>query len=121
MKKGKIIILSLVGLLLVAGIIAIVSKKGSGEQVNFQTTAVGPGDIATNITATGTIDPVNTVDVGIQVSGIVSAARSLPNWTAPICRAISRRPRPVCVRPRSTWITRRRTMPAMPNSSRRTW
>ena len=72
MKKGKIIILSLVGLLLVAGIIAIVSKKGSGEQVNFQTTAVGPGDIATNITATGTIEPVKTVDVGTQVSGIVT-------------------------------------------------
>lgn len=72
MKKGKIIILSLVGLLLVAGIIAIVSKKGGGEQVNFQTTAVGPGDIATNITATGTIEPVKTVDVGTQVSGIVT-------------------------------------------------
>ncbi len=72
MKKGKIIILSLLGLLLVAGIIAIVSKKGGGEQVNFQTTAVGPGDIATNITATGTIEPVKTVDVGTQVSGIVT-------------------------------------------------
>jgi HlyD family secretion protein len=33
---------------------------------------VGPGDIATNITATGTIEPVKTVDVGTQVSGIVT-------------------------------------------------
>ncbi|MBQ3364349.1 MAG: efflux RND transporter periplasmic adaptor subunit [Muribaculaceae bacterium] len=72
MKKGKIIILSLVGLLLLAGIIAFVSKKGGGEQINFQTTEVGPGDIASNITATGTIEPVKTVDVGTQVSGIVT-------------------------------------------------
>ena len=71
MKKKKIIIWSLVGLLLVAGIIAFTSKNGGNEQINFQTTEVGPGDIATNITATGTIEPVKTVDVGTQVSGIV--------------------------------------------------
>ena len=71
MKKGKKIILALVGLLLVAGIIAIVNKKGGNEQISFQTTQVEPGDIATKITATGTIEPVKTVDVGTQVSGIV--------------------------------------------------
>ena len=71
MKKKKIIIWSVVGLLAVAGIIGIMSKKGGNEQINFQTTEVGPGDIATNITATGTIEPVKTVDVGTQVSGIV--------------------------------------------------
>lgn len=71
MKKRKIIIWSVVGLLAVAGIIGIMSKKGGNEQINFQTTEVGPGDIATNITATGTIEPVKTVDVGTQVSGIV--------------------------------------------------
>ena len=71
MKKRKKIILALVGLLLVAGIIAIATKKGGNEQITFQTTQVEPGDIATNITATGTIEPVKTVDVGTQVSGIV--------------------------------------------------
>lgn len=71
MKKGKKIILALVGLLLVAGIIAIVNKKGGNEQISFQTTQIESGDIATNITATGTIEPVKTVDVGTQVSGIV--------------------------------------------------
>jgi HlyD family secretion protein len=71
MKKGKKIILALVGLLLVAGIIAIVNKKGGNEQISFQTAQVEPGDIATKITATGTIEPVKTVDVGTQVSGIV--------------------------------------------------
>ena len=71
MTKRKKIILALVGLLLVAGIIAMLSKKGGAEQISFQTTEVGSGDIATNITATGTIEPVTTVDVGTQVSGIV--------------------------------------------------
>ena len=71
MKKRKKIILALVGLLLAAGIIAIATHKGDGEQINFQTTKVESGDIATNITATGTIEPVKTVDVGTQVSGIV--------------------------------------------------
>ncbi len=71
MKKSKKIILALVGLLLAAGIIAVVSKKDGNEQIIFQTTQVEPGDIATNITATGTIEPVKTVDVGTQVSGIV--------------------------------------------------
>ena len=71
MKKGKKIILALVGLLLVTGIIAIVNKKGGNEQISFQTTQIESGDIATNITATGTIEPVKTVDVGTQVSGIV--------------------------------------------------
>ena len=71
MKKKKKIILALVALLLIAGIIAMVAKKGHNEVINFQTTQVEPGEISTTITATGTIEPVKTVDVGTQVSGIV--------------------------------------------------
>ena len=71
MKKKTKIILSLVALLLIAGIIAMVAKKGKNEVINFQTTQVKPGEISTTITATGTIEPVQTVDVGTQVSGIV--------------------------------------------------
>ena len=47
MTKRKKIILALVGLLLVAGIIAMLSRKGGAEQISFQTTEVGSGDIAT--------------------------------------------------------------------------
>ena len=71
MKKRKKIIWAVVGLLIVAGVIAMMSRKGGEEKISFQTTEVAPGDIATNITATGTIEPVTTVDVGTQVSGIV--------------------------------------------------
>lgn len=71
MKKRTKIILALLALLIVAGIIATVANKGKNEVINFQTAQVEPGDIATKITATGTIEPVKTVDVGTQVSGIV--------------------------------------------------
>ena len=71
MKKTKKIILTLVALLLIAGIIATVARKGHNEVINFETTQVEPGEISTTITATGTIEPVKTVDVGTQVSGIV--------------------------------------------------
>ena len=42
------------------------------EKVSFDTTKVETGDIQTSITATGTIEPVTSVTVGTQVSGIVS-------------------------------------------------
>ena len=71
MKKRTKIILALLALLLIAGIIAMVSKKGKNEVITFETCQVEPGEISTTITATGTIEPVKTVDVGTQVSGIV--------------------------------------------------
>lgn len=72
MKKKTKIILAVIALLLIAGIIAMVANKGDNEVITFQTTQVESGDIATTITATGTIEPVKTVDVGTQVSGIVT-------------------------------------------------
>ena len=42
------------------------------EKVTFDTAKVETGNIQTSITATGTIEPVTSVTVGTQVSGIVS-------------------------------------------------
>jgi HlyD family secretion protein len=42
------------------------------QKVEFETTKVERQDIHTSITATGTIEPVTSVTVGTQVSGIVS-------------------------------------------------
>lgn len=57
-------------------IVAIVSWALSGskkeEQISFETAAVAPANIMNSITATGTIEPVTSVTVGTQVSGIVS-------------------------------------------------
>ena len=70
MKKKSIIILAVIGLLAVVAVVSM-CKRGGDNKISFQTTEVGPGEIATTITATGTIEPVTTVDVGTQVSGIV--------------------------------------------------
>lgn len=57
-------------------IVAIVAWAMSGgkkeEQITFDTAAVAPANIMNSITATGTIEPVTSVTVGTQVSGIVS-------------------------------------------------
>ena len=57
-------------------VIIIALWKCSGgkkeEKVTFETAKVEKGNIQTSITATGTIEPVTSVTVGTQVSGIVS-------------------------------------------------
>jgi HlyD family secretion protein len=45
------------------------SKK---PKIEYETTTVEKGNISTTVTATGTIEPVTSVEVGTQVSGIVS-------------------------------------------------
>lgn len=45
------------------------SKKA---ETTYETTTVERGNISTTVTATGTIEPVTSVEVGTQVSGIVS-------------------------------------------------
>ena len=42
------------------------------REVSFETAVIGNGDISNSVTATGTIEPVTSVDVGTQVSGIVA-------------------------------------------------
>jgi len=60
----------------VVALIAIVAWLMSGgkkeEKVEFETAKVQKQNISTSITATGTIEPVTSVTVGTQVSGIVS-------------------------------------------------
>lgn len=50
--------------------LAIGGKKE--EKITFETEKVQMGDVHTTITATGTIEPVTSVTVGTQVSGIVA-------------------------------------------------
>ena len=50
----------------------VVFEHGKKEEVSFETARVTPANIQNSITATGTIEPVTSVTVGTQVSGIVS-------------------------------------------------
>ena len=59
------------GLLMLAAALAVVSCQ---KKIDFTYTEVEAAvqDVTTSVTATGTIEPVTSVDVGTQVSGIVS-------------------------------------------------
>ena len=56
----------------IAIVVWLLSGSKKKEVVSFETEKVELSDIQTSITATGTIEPVTSVTVGTQVSGIVS-------------------------------------------------
>ena len=68
-KKGWIAI-AVVAVIVIAYFLLSGGKKE--EKVSFDTAKVENTNIQTSITATGTIEPVTSVTVGTQVSGIVS-------------------------------------------------
>lgn len=68
-KKGWIAI-GAIAVILIAWLLLRGGKKE--EKVSFETAKVEKTNIHTSITATGTIEPVTSVTVGTQVSGIVS-------------------------------------------------
>ena len=71
MKNKKLwIAVAVIAVAIVAYLLMSGGKKE--EKVEFETAKVDKGNIQTTITATGTIEPVTSVTVGTQVSGIVS-------------------------------------------------
>ena len=69
-KKGWIAI-AVVAVIVIMGIVKCSGGK-KDEKISFDTAKVQKTNIQTSITATGTIEPVTSVTVGTQVSGIVS-------------------------------------------------
>jgi HlyD family secretion protein len=67
----NIILVAIVLSLIIAGAWWSHSKKEKGPI--FRTVAVKRGDLEATISATGTVEPVVVVDVGAQVSGIISS------------------------------------------------
>lgn len=70
-KKQKIFII--IGVIVIAVIAASMMGKGKVRlnPSHFEMSKVVKGNVAYEVTATGTINPINTVTVGTQVSGIV--------------------------------------------------
>jgi HlyD family secretion protein len=65
--------MAIVVLLLAGGGIAWYLRNGNGQKVSYRTTQVKRGDILATISATGTVEPEELVDVGAQVAGQVLA------------------------------------------------
>ena len=57
---------------LILGIGLVMASCSSKPKTEYETTTVEKGNISTTVTATGTIEPVTSVEVGTQVSGIVA-------------------------------------------------
>ena len=72
MFKNKKIWIGVGVIALIAIAVWLLSGGKKEELVSFETAKVIRQDIHTTITATGTIEPVTSVTVGTQVSGIVS-------------------------------------------------
>ncbi|MBO5549063.1 MAG: efflux RND transporter periplasmic adaptor subunit [Prevotella sp.] len=70
--KNKKVWMAVAAVVVIAVIVWLVSGGKKEEKVEFETAKVERQDIKTSITATGTIEPVTSVTVGTQVSGIVS-------------------------------------------------
>lgn len=69
-KKKALVIAAIAAIAALA--VWLLSGGKKEEKITFDTAAVAPANIMNSITATGTIEPVTSVTVGTQVSGIVS-------------------------------------------------
>lgn len=69
-KKKTLVIVAVAAIAALA--VWLLSGGKKEETITFDTAAVAPANIMNSITATGTIEPVTSVTVGTQVSGIVS-------------------------------------------------
>ena len=72
MRKLSKVWLIVAGVIIIAIAVYALSGSKKKEEISFETVAVAPANIMNSITATGTIEPVTSVTVGTQVSGIVS-------------------------------------------------
>lgn len=70
MKKSTIIILSIIALL-VAGYFVMKHKK-KNKKLEFTYTLIKEGGMESIVSSTGTLEAINTVEVGTQISGTIS-------------------------------------------------
>lgn len=71
-KNAKKYLTIIICLLLVACAIFFFLPKGKDAKLTLSTVRIEKGNIATAITATGTVEPITLVEVGTQVSGTIS-------------------------------------------------
>jgi HlyD family secretion protein len=73
LRKRRVLLLAAAGALVAAGVCLWWLRPGSGKGPVFLTAQVKRGDLAATISATGTIEPEEVVDIGTQVAGIITS------------------------------------------------
>ena len=73
MRSRRWILVVAVALVVVAGLASRAFLSKGADDVKFRTEPVSRGDLVASVTATGTVNPVKTVQVGTYVSGPVQA------------------------------------------------
>jgi HlyD family secretion protein len=68
MKITRIVITVIV-LAIIAAAIAIYFRKSAGQTISYRTTAITCGDLLVSISATGTVEPEEVIDIGAQIAG----------------------------------------------------
>ncbi len=68
-RTKRILLFSIAGCALIAGGVLYMKTRGGDGATRYDTAEVSRGRIASQVTATGTLSPVVTVEVGSQVSG----------------------------------------------------
>src|ERR1043166_6211725 len=71
LKTRPILILGLV--VLAVAVMGWQWRMRNGHNAGFTTATVKRGDLTATITATGTIEPVEVIDVGAQVAGLIKS------------------------------------------------
>src|SRR6266849_424196 len=64
-------IIAITALVVAGAVLGLGWHARNGHKVLFNTAAVKHGDLVATISATGTIEPVEVVDVGAQVAGLI--------------------------------------------------
>jgi len=82
--------LVLAGAAAAVGVIAAVYFSGRGEAIRYRTAKVERGGLTVIVTATGTLQPTNQVDVGSELSGIVKSVEVDFNDTVKIGQVLAR-------------------------------
>ena len=71
-KSTKTILWICLAALVAAVALYLIFGRKEKQILVYQTTTMAPTRISSSVTATGTVEPISTVDVGTQVSGIIS-------------------------------------------------
>lgn len=72
MSNKRNILIGIAAVLAVVVAVFFFTKGDKAPQASYETATASLGNISSSITATGSIEPVTSVEVGTQVSGIVS-------------------------------------------------